>query len=139
MARKPRQTHARNTRVARERKEDHMLIQVNTDDNIEGYDALLTQIEGHVGDALSRFADQISRVEVHLSDENAAKSGGDDKRCLLEVRLNGQAPIAVTHSSGTPQEACAGAVQKMQNKLQSNLGRQNKTKGGHSIRDLDPM
>ena len=116
-----------------------MQIQVNTDDNIEGADALLSQIEAQVADDLSRFADQISRVEIHLSDENAAKSGSDDKRCLLEVRLNGQSPIAVTSRSSTPQEACAGAIQKMLRKLQSTLGRQNHAKGGHSIRDLDPL
>ncbi len=116
-----------------------MQIQVNTDDNIEGRDALLEQIEELVADGLARFADQISRVEVHLSDENASKSGSDDKRCLLEVRLNGQSPIAVTDRSGTPQEACAGATEKMLRKLQSTLGRQHNAKGGHSIRDLTPL
>jgi len=116
-----------------------MHIQMNTDDNIEGRDALLAPIEAQIADGLHRFADQISRVEVHLSDENADKSGGDDKRCLLEVRLNGQAPIAVTNRSGTPQEACAGAAQKMLRKLQSTLGRLNNSKGGHTIRDLDPL
>jgi ribosome-associated translation inhibitor RaiA len=116
-----------------------MQIQINTDDNIEGRDALIVPIEAQIADGLSRFADQISRVEVHLSDENADKSGSDDKRCLLEVRLNGQSPVAVTHKSGTLQEACAGAAQKMLRKLQSTLGRQNNPKGGHSIRDLDPL
>jgi ribosome-associated translation inhibitor RaiA len=112
---------------------------VNTDDNIEGHDPLTAQIEAQIEDGLSRFGDQISRVEVHLSDENAEKSGGNDNRCLLEVRLKGQSPVAVTHKSGSPQEACAGAVQKMMSKLQSTLGRQNSAKGGHSIRDLDPL
>lgn len=115
-----------------------MQIQVNTDDNIEGRDALTARIEGDIRDGLSRFADQITRVEVHLSDENAKKGGSDDKRCMLEVRPHGQQPMAVTHQAGTPEEACAGAVQKMQRMLQSNSGRQNTTKGGHSIRDLDP-
>ena len=116
-----------------------MHIQVNTDDNIEGLDALTAQVEVEVRDGLSRFANQISRVELHLSDENAAKGGSDDKRCLLEVRPTGQQPVAVTHQSGTVQEATAGAVQKMQRKLQSTFGRQNNAKGGHSIRDLDTL
>ncbi|MCH8467696.1 MAG: HPF/RaiA family ribosome-associated protein [Roseinatronobacter sp.] len=113
-----------------------MKIQLNTDGNIEGTEALLAPIELQITDGLSRFMDQISRIELHLSDESSGKSGSTDKRCLLEVRLKGQSPVAVTHNSGTLQEACDGATQKMLRKLDSILGRQDKTKGGHSIRDL---
>ena len=116
-----------------------MQIQVNTDDNIDGREALITQLEAEIRDGLSRFADQITRVEVHLSDENAGKGGSDDHRCVVEVRPMGQQPMAVTHQGATLQEASAGAVQKMQRKLQSSFGRQNATKGGHSIRDLDVL
>ncbi|MDO8883189.1 HPF/RaiA family ribosome-associated protein [Pseudotabrizicola sp.] len=116
-----------------------MQIIVNTDDKIEGNDAMLDSIRAQVDDALSRFADQITRAEVHLSDENGAKGGGEDNRCLLEVRPSGQQPVAVTHQAASPQEACDGALQKMVNKLQSTFGRQTNAKGGHSIRDLDPI
>ena len=51
-----------------------MLIQVNTDHNIEGRETLATHVQGVVEDALSRFKDQITRVEVHLSDENSGKN-----------------------------------------------------------------
>jgi len=114
-------------------------IQINTDDNIEGHDALTAQVEADVRDGLSRFTAQITRVEMHLSDENAEKGGSDDKRCLLEVRPTGQQPMAVTHQAGTLQEASLGALKKMQRKLQSSFGRQNNAKGGHSVRDLDPL
>ena len=117
-----------------------MQIQINTDDNIEGRDALTAQVEAEIRDGLSRFAAQITRVEVHLSDENADRGGSDDKRCLLEVRPTGQQPMAVTHQAGNLQEASLGALKKMQRKLQSSFGRQNTTgKGGHSIRDLDAL
>ena len=116
-----------------------MKIIVNTDDNINGNDALIGEIHAQVSAALSRFADQITRVEVHLRDENSAKGGNDDNRCLLEVRPSGQQPIAVTYNAGTAPEACAGALSKMVNKLHSTFGRQNTVKGGHSIRDLDPI
>lgn len=116
-----------------------MQIQINTDDNIEGSEALIAEVEAEVRDGLARFAEQITRVEVHLSDENAGKGGNDDQRCLLEVRPTGQKPMAVTHQGATLQEASAGAVQKMQSKLQSSFGRQNTSKGGHSIRDLDAL
>lgn len=116
-----------------------MQIQVNTDDNIEGDDALIAQVEADVRDGLSRFADQITRVEVHLSDENANKGGSDDQRCMIEARPMGRQPMAVTHQSSSIHEASAGALQKMVSKLQSSFGRQNNAKGGHSIRDLDTL
>lgn len=116
-----------------------MQIQINTDDNIEGVDAMIAQVEADIRDGLSRFADQITRVEVHLSDENAGKGGSDDQRCMIEVRPTGQQPIAVTDQGATIHEASAGALQKMQSKLQSSFGRSNNAKGGHSIRDLDPL
>jgi hypothetical protein len=42
-----------------------MLIQVNTDRNIEGHEALVAQVHGVVKSALSRHEDLITRVEVH--------------------------------------------------------------------------
>jgi len=46
-----------------------MQIQVNTDDNIEGRDAMTAGVEAVVTAALGRFGDQLTRVEVHISDE----------------------------------------------------------------------
>lgn len=36
----------------------------------------------------------ISRVEVHLSDEDGKKGGQNDKRCMMEARLDGRQPAA---------------------------------------------
>ncbi len=101
-----------------------MQIQINTDGNIEGDDRLAQQVEAVVRDALDRFAAQITRVEVHLSDENSDKKvGTEDKRCLLEARLAGLQPIAVTDRAATLEQAVEGAVQKLTHSLESTLGR----------------
>jgi len=47
---------------------------------------------------------------VHLSDENGDKTGGNDKRCLMEARLEGRQPIAITHESETIDEAIEGRL-----------------------------
>ena len=61
-----------------------MHIQINTDSNIEGKDALARQVETMVRETLDHFSKHITRVEVHLRDENSgSKSGTKDKRCLL--------------------------------------------------------
>ncbi|EIK42908.1 hypothetical protein O59_001189 [Cellvibrio sp. BR] len=103
-----------------------MQIQVNTDKNIPGKEGLARQIEGILSKNLGRFSAQLTRVEVHLSDENGAKSGRKDKRCLLEARLAGREPAAVTGEAGTIEQAVAGASQKMVSLLDSELGKLSK-------------
>lgn len=42
-----------------------------------------------ISEVLSRFSQQIKRVEVHFSDEDGNKGGINDKRCMVETRLAG--------------------------------------------------
>jgi len=100
-----------------------MQIQINTDHNIEGREALAAWVSGTVETALSRFSDHITRVEVHLSDENGAKNGPHDKRCMLEARLEGRQPIAVTHEAPELDQAVAGAADKLARSIENTLGR----------------
>lgn len=71
-----------------------MKIQFNTDVHIHGTEALAAQVSASIEQALERFDEHITRVEVHLSDENAGKSGQHDQRCMLEARLEGRQPAA---------------------------------------------
>ena len=101
-----------------------MKIQINTDSNIAGDDQLRREVETLLRDALGRFSEKITRVEVHLSDENSDKKPGvDDMRCLLEARLAGLQPIAVSHEAATVEEAVDGAAEKLKHSLDSTLGR----------------
>jgi ribosome-associated translation inhibitor RaiA len=100
-----------------------MQIQINTDRNIEGLDAFSEQVRVDVDSALDRYREQISRVEVHLSDENADKSGQRDKRCLIEARLEGRQPIAVTEEAASIEQAVRGATGKLTRLIATQLGR----------------
>ena len=101
-----------------------MQIQMSTDGNIEGHEALATQVSSVIESALSRFSDHITRVEVHLSDENSEKKdGNDDMRCMMEARLEGRQPIAVTHQAATLDQAVDGAADKLSKLIESTLGR----------------
>jgi hypothetical protein len=111
-----------------------MQIQINTDDNIAGREELAHRVEAVVNSALSRFSNKITRVEIHLSDENAGKSANNDKRCLMEARPAGRQPISVTHQGDTLEEAYTGAAEKLQRSLESSMGRQSGQKGGATIR-----
>ena len=101
-----------------------MQIQINTDRNIEGDEALAARVSGVVEGALSRMSDHITRVEVHLSDESSdKKSGNDDMRCMMEARLEGRQPIAVTDQAATLDQAVDGAADKLARLIESTLGR----------------
>ena len=95
-----------------------MQIQTNTDSNITGSDSLTAQAKTVVEGALARFSDQITRVEIHLSDENGPRGGADDIRCLMEARLEGRQPVAVTHQAATVEQALDGAADKLKRSIE---------------------
>ena len=90
-----------------------MKIQINTDNNIGGREKMARQAEAAVERTLGHLAEHITRVEVHLSDENGKKGGSHDKRCMMEARLEGHQPIAVTHEAETIDRAIDGAAGKL--------------------------
>jgi len=100
-----------------------MQIQTNTDHSITGSEGLAAQATAIIESTLARFSDQITRVEIHLSDENGARGGVEDKRCMMEARLEGRQPIAVTHRAATVQQAMDGAADKLKQSIESTLGR----------------
>jgi ribosome-associated translation inhibitor RaiA len=101
-----------------------MQIQVSTDNHIDGREAVQKYVQSIVEDTLGRFGDRITRVEVHLSDQNADKGGEDDKRCTIEARLEGRQPMAATHDAGTLHDAVDGAAEKLKHALEHFVGRQ---------------
>lgn len=113
-----------------------MKIQVNTDDNVEGREKLARRVEAEVSRTLGHLSDHITRVEVHLSDENSGKSGRDDKRCLMEARIEGRQPVAVSNLAGSLDEAFCGAAEKLRRALERTLGRLKDHKGRVSIRGI---
>jgi len=100
-----------------------MTIQFNTDNNIKVSEELRIPLISLISEKLSRFGHQITRVEVHLSDENGDKEGFNDKRCMIEARLSGMKPIAVTNHANNNEEAVEGAVEKLKTSLDTILGR----------------
>ena len=101
-----------------------MQIQVNTDHNIHGHEELATDVTGIVTSALSRLSDHITRVEVHLSDEDSNKKHGKDEiRCVMEVRLESHQPIAITQHAATVHQAVESAAEKLTRLLENTLGR----------------
>lgn len=101
----------------------HMQIQINTDKNIEGTEAFQAHVRNVVEKALSHFADRITRVEVHVGDMNADKTGTHDHSCTMEARPNGMDPVAATHKAANSHLAVDGAAQSLSNLLRTRFGK----------------
>jgi ribosome-associated translation inhibitor RaiA len=109
-----------------EPQDNNMQIQINTDHHIEGSEARDEWARSVVESALGHLADSVTRVEVHFNLENAGKPGSGDKRCMVEARLNGRPPIAVTNHAEELEAALSGALHKLVHAMERALGRADK-------------
>ncbi len=100
-----------------------MQVHINTDHNIQGREALAERLGGVVEKSLRRVADQITRVEVHLSIESGGKSGQSDKHCTMEARLEGLQPVVVSEQAGTIDQAVNAAADKLLRAIDGKIGR----------------
>lgn len=102
-----------------------MTVLFNTDKAIDWNERHNEHFTGLVKGELDRFSDHITRVEVHLSDQNGIKEGKNDIRCLMEVRIEGRKPIATSDQSDSIELSVSGALEKMQASLRTTLDRAN--------------
>jgi ribosomal subunit interface protein len=100
-----------------------MQIRVNGGENVRATEALGSSVSAYLEKELARFAGQITRVEVHMSDENAEKGGGDDKRCTVEARVEGRPPYVVTEKAPTMRQAMTSATEKLYRLIEHDLAR----------------
>lgn len=100
-----------------------MTIQFNTDKTISGEARQEDYFTSVIREDLQRFSAHITRIEVHLSDENGKKDGPDDIRCLLEARLEGRQPIVAIQKADAVEPAVSGAIKKLTASLDTILGR----------------
>jgi ribosome-associated translation inhibitor RaiA len=100
-----------------------MQIQLNTDNVLVGTEDLSARVEAELQQALGRFADRVTRIEVHLNDSNGPDKTGEDKRCMLEARLRGQQPTSVTHHAPSIELAVSGAADKLVRALDRVVGK----------------
>lgn len=101
-----------------------MKIQFNTDKNVEGHERAEAYFSAELETALARFEEKITRIEVHFGDENSAKFGVNDKRCLIEVRPAKLQPVVVTEHADSVEKAFRGALDKIKKTLATTFEKQ---------------
>jgi ribosome-associated translation inhibitor RaiA len=99
-----------------------MTIQFNTDNNLTMHEEFRDKLKNLLSEELGRFSENISRLEVHFSDQNSHKAGQHDKKCLIEARVQGRLPIAVSADADNYELAIEAAIDKLKSSLQTIFG-----------------
>ncbi|NBB12068.1 HPF/RaiA family ribosome-associated protein [Pseudomonas sp. SLFW] len=107
-----------------------MQIQVNSDNHIESSIRLEEWVRTTVESTLDRYEEDLTRIEVHIRDENGDKPGPHDIRCQMEARPKGHQPISVTHKADSLDLAVDGAAVKLDHALEHLFGKLRSKRGG---------
>lgn len=105
-----------------------MQVQFNSDSSVMGTENVAERIEAQVTEKLARFADRLTRLEIHVRDENANKGGDDDKACTIEARPRGGKPIGVTAHAGNVDDAARKAANTLAQRLERHFGKSERHK-----------
>lgn len=87
------------------------------------------KVEGIFESRLGRISDRLTRVEVHVSDVDGPRNGGDDKRCAIEIRPNGMRPITAADQASTVEGAVSAAADKVLKAFDRQVGKATTRKG----------
>jgi ribosome-associated translation inhibitor RaiA len=100
-----------------------MIVQINTGKTLNADYQKQEYYTTQVKKSLKRHESKITRIEVHIKDENGNNDGIGDLSCTMEVRLKDRQPIAVTCEADTMALALDGAIEKIKNSIETILGK----------------
>jgi ribosome-associated translation inhibitor RaiA len=100
-----------------------MQVQFNSDSSVMGTENVAERIEAAVRAKLARYEDRLSRIEIHVRDENGRKGGADDKACTIEARPRGGRAIGVTEHAAKVDDAARKAANTLAQRLERFFGR----------------
>ncbi|USA39761.1 HPF/RaiA family ribosome-associated protein [Pelagerythrobacter marinus] len=109
-----------------------MQVQFNSDSSVMGTENVAERIEASVREKLARFDERLTRVEIHVRDENARKGGADDKACTIEARPRGGRAIGVTGRADKVDDAARRAASTLAQRLERHFGKE--SRHGHDPR-----
>jgi len=100
-----------------------MQIQINHGNHVRIAQDTSERLAQSIEESLVQYRNQITRVEVHLADQNGGKHGEADKRCTLEARMDHLQPVAVSHEAPSIKLAIDGALKKLDSALSHTIGK----------------
>ena len=109
-----------------------MQFQFNSDSSVMGTDNVAERIEAQLRHRIARYEERLTRIEVHVSDENAHKHGHDDKTCTIEARPRGGKPIGLHGKADKVDDAARKAANTLVQRLERVFGKE--ARHGHDAR-----
>jgi hypothetical protein len=106
-----------------------MQIQINSDNVLKVGAVTIAELETRLKEQLARFANRLSRLEIHLKDINGPSAGARAVHCTLEARPNGLDPQSVESSEATLDQAVSSAIAKLTTSLERSFGKLSNRKG----------
>lgn len=97
----------------------HLMIRK---DNLQWSDALASYAEDRIRRGLDRFRVRVGTVLVRLADINGPR-GGEDKRCLVSVRLASGQLVMVNSRDSCPYRAIDAAVSRLKRSVRERIRR----------------
>ena len=105
-----------------------MQFQFNSDSQIAGTSEIAGEMESLVRGRLDHVTDRLTRVEVHVGDVNGPR-GGDDVKCVVELRPTGMQPVSGTDQAGSIEAAVQSATDKALTSFRRQIGKRTTRKG----------
>ena len=97
-------------------------MNITVDGNVKATPAMLSHVQTKINHALSRFADRINEVHVHVVDTNGPR-GGIDKVCAIHAHVPRLPVVIVSHAASDYYEAVSAAVHRLKASLARRLNR----------------
>ncbi len=95
-----------------------MQVIINSDNQVDLNQQTIEQWQTEIATSLQRFSDWVTRVEVHVTDENSdSKGGSDDIRCLMEARPANRQPVSIEVRAASLEQAISDSIQTMNRRL----------------------
>jgi hypothetical protein len=95
-----------------------MQVIINSDNQVDLNEDSIQYWQTEVTTSLKRFSEWITRVEVHLTDENSkAKGGADDIRCLMEARPSNRQPVSIDVRASDISHAMLDGIKTLERRL----------------------
>ncbi len=95
-----------------------MQVMINSNNYVDVHQESIQQWQAEIAASLDRFSNWITRIEVHLTDENSdTKGGGDDIRCLMEARPASQQPVSIEVRTASVEQALQQGTSTLERRL----------------------
>ncbi len=99
-----------------------MKLQINYAE-MESTPAIEQRITDKVDHALRHTGEHVTRVEVHVRDDNRGKGGPNDKRVTMEARIAGRQPLVVEDTGSDLYRVIDSSAEKLRRAVKNELER----------------